>query len=43
MVGTLIADTYRVLERLDSGASGEFYLVEHVGLGRRLMIKVLPP
>ncbi len=43
MVGPLIADTYRVLERLDSGASGDFYVVEHVGLGRRLMIKVLPP
>lgn len=43
MVGTLIADTYRVLERLDLGASGEFYLAEHVRLARRLMIKVLPP
>ena len=43
MIGTVIADTYRVLERLDVGVSGELYLIEHAWLGRRLMVKVLPP
>jgi serine/threonine protein kinase len=43
VIGTVIADTYRVLERLDVGVSGELYLIEHAWLGRRLMVKVLPP
>lgn len=43
VLGAVIADNYRLLERLDLGVSGEFYVAEHVRLGRRLMIKVLPP
>ena len=33
VIGTVIADTYRVLERLDVGVSGELYLIEHAWLG----------
>ncbi len=43
MIGTVIDDTYRVVERLGAGAMGEVYLVEHLQLGRREAIKVLLP
>ena len=41
MIGAVLDDTYRVLERLGAGAMGEVYLVEHVHIGRREAIKVL--
>ncbi len=43
MIGEVLDDTYRVVERLGAGAMGEVYLVEHVHIGRREAIKVLRP
>jgi len=43
LIGDVLDDTYRVLERLGAGAMGEVYLVEHVHIGRREAIKVLRP
>jgi eukaryotic-like serine/threonine-protein kinase len=43
MIGTVIDNTYRVLQRLGAGAMGEVYLVEHLQLGRKEAIKVLLP
>jgi hypothetical protein len=43
VIGTVIDGTYRIVDRLGSGAMGEVYLVEHVRLGRREAIKVLLP
>jgi serine/threonine protein kinase len=41
MIGEVLDETYRVVERLGAGSMGEVYLVEHVHLGRREAIKVL--
>lgn len=41
MIGAVLDETYRVVERLGEGAMGEVYLVEHVHIGRREAIKVL--
>ena len=43
MIGQLLDGTYRVLERIGEGATGEVYLVEHIHIGRREAIKVLRP
>ncbi len=43
MIGEILDDTYRVLERIGAGGMGEVYLVEHVHIGRREAIKVLRP
>ncbi|MCB9574391.1 MAG: serine/threonine protein kinase, partial [Kofleriaceae bacterium] len=43
MIGEVLDDTYRVVERIGAGAMGEVYLVEHIHIGRREAIKVLRP
>jgi serine/threonine protein kinase len=40
--GFLIAAKYRLLERLGAGGMGAVYLCEHLTMGRRVALKVLP-
>jgi hypothetical protein len=42
-VGDLIADRYRLLERIGEGGMGTVFAAEHVGLGTRCAIKILLP
>jgi serine/threonine protein kinase len=41
MVGSILADRYRILEKLGDGAMGNVYLGEHLKIGRHDAIKVL--
>ena len=41
LIGTLIADRYRIDKRLGGGGMGEVYLGEHVRIKRKCAIKVL--
>ncbi|MBI2807241.1 MAG: serine/threonine protein kinase [Planctomycetes bacterium] len=40
--GFLITDKYRLLERLGAGGMGAVYLCEHVHMGRKVALKILP-
>lgn len=40
--GFLISDKYRLLERLGAGGMGAVYLCEHMMMGRKVALKVLP-
>src|SRR5580698_7522883 len=40
--GFLICDKYRLLERLGAGGMGAVYLCEHIRMGRKVALKVLP-
>jgi serine/threonine protein kinase len=40
--GFLITDKYRLLERLGAGGMGAVYLCEHVKMGRKVALKILP-
>src|ERR1051325_1453732 len=40
--GFLIRDKYRLLERLGAGGMGAVYLCEHILMGRKVALKILP-
>jgi serine/threonine protein kinase len=40
--GFLIKDKYRLLERLGAGGMGAVYLCEHIRMGRKVALKILP-
>ncbi len=41
LIGTVIADRYRLIDRIGRGASGAIYRAEHTTLQRQLAIKIL--
>lgn len=43
MIGTILDGTYRVVQLIGEGSTGEVYLVEHIHIGRHEAIKVLRP
>ena len=43
LVGSIVADRYRVTKKLGEGGMGTVYLAEHVKMGRKSAIKVMNP
>jgi len=43
LVGSIIADRYRVTKKLGEGGMGAVYLAEHVKMGRKCAVKVMNP
>ena len=39
----ILAGKYKLLEYLGSGGMGQVYLCEHMRMGRRVAVKILPP
>src|SRR5580765_5535436 len=40
--GFVISEKYRLLERLGAGGMGAVYLCEHIHMGRKVALKILP-
>jgi serine/threonine protein kinase len=43
MDGAIIGGIYRIIKRIGSGAMGEVYLAEHIMLGKKCALKIIPP
>jgi eukaryotic-like serine/threonine-protein kinase len=43
LLGTVIAERYRIIRKLGEGSSGAVYLAEHVLIARKMALKILAP
>jgi len=43
LIGTIVADRYKLLTRIGEGAMGWVFVAEHVEIGKKVAIKVLRP